>query len=315
MSGGRFRGVFSLLLTPFLPDKSIDWTAYERHVSWQLEQGPAGLFAVCGSSEMKWLDAEERIRLARTAAELAGSTPVVATANLQPDLSAHRDEVLRMADTGVSGVVLVPPPGMGEDQDRLGEYFAQLVDRAPCPALLYEWPMVRPCLIEARIYGALVRDHGLAGVKDTTCTMEGITAKIQVTGRATVFQANAPYFSQAIRAGAGGIMAITTTAAPDVAVAYWNEESRHAAAASPADRAGALHEQLVLLDCAMVRGDAYPATAKYLAALRGPSMEAVCRHPAALTSEGRKAMEVWLRHAQRDGIPRRAPGSSSRAAG
>ncbi len=296
MSDARFRGVFSLLLTPFLTDKSIDWTAYDRHVSWQLDQAPAGLFAVCGSSEMKWLNREERLRLARRAVELAGSVPVVATANLEPDRTAHGEEVRRMADTGVAGVVLVPPPGLGENQDQLGEYFARLVDSAPCPALLYEWPMVRPYFIDARVYGALVKDHGLAGIKDTTCTMEGITAKIRVTGAATVFQANAPYFADAISAGANGIMAITTTAAPDVAVSWWGSRSEE------------LHELLVLLDCAMVRGDAYPATAKHLAALRGSGMEPTCRHPAVLTAEGRKAMEVWLRHAERAGVPARAAG-------
>ena len=308
MSGERFRGVFSLLLTPFRSDKSIDESAYERHVSWQLAQGPAGLFAVCGSSEMKWLDADERLRLARRAVQAAGSIPVVATANLQPDVARHAEEVRRMADTGVAGVVLVPPPGMGENQDRLGEYFARLVDASPCPALLYEWPMVRPYRIDARVYGALVRDHGLAGIKDTTCTMEGITAKIRVTGSATVFQANAPYFSDAVRAGADGIMAITTTAAADVAVAWWQEEMRHRADRRPPDTEDALHDLLVLLDCAMVRGDAYPATAKHLAGLRGSSMETVCRHPAVLTAEGGKAMEVWLRHAEREGVPRRAAG-------
>jgi 4-hydroxy-tetrahydrodipicolinate synthase len=304
----RFRGVFSLLLTPFLADKSIDWTAYDRHAAWQLEQGPAGLFAVCGSSEMKWLEAEERISLARRAVELAGGVPVVATANLLPDAARHPDEIRRMADTGVAAVVLVPPPGMGENQDQLGEYFARLIDLSPCPSLIYEWPMVKPYLIDARIYGELVRDHGLAGIKDTTCTMEGISGKIQVTGPATVFQANAPYFAEAIRAGAGGIMAITTTAAGDVAVSYWREESQ---GVGLSERARVLHELLVLLDCAMVRGDAYPATAKHLAALRGPAMESVCRHPAVLTREGKKAVEVWLRHAQRDGIPARPAGGSS----
>ena len=297
MSHAQFRGVFSLLLTPFHADKSIDWTAYQRHVSWQLGHGPAGLFAVCGSSEMKWLEAEERVELARRAVKLAGATPVVATANLLPDTAAHAEELRRMADTGVAGVVLVPPPGMGENQDRLGEYFARLVDASPCPTLLYEWPMVKPYFIDARVYGALVRDHGLAGIKDTTCTMDGITAKIRVTGGATVFQANAPYFSEAVRAGAGGIMAITTTAAADVAVAWWKEET-----GGRADQADVLHELLVLLDCAMVRSDAYPATAKHLAGLRGSRMECACRHPAVLTAEGRKAMEVWLSHAERLGI-------------
>lgn len=51
----RFEGVFSLLLTPFGEDGRIDWLVYDRYVDWQLAQSPNGLFAVCGSSEMKWL--------------------------------------------------------------------------------------------------------------------------------------------------------------------------------------------------------------------------------------------------------------------
>ncbi len=169
--------------------------------------------------------------------------------------------------------------------------------------------MVRPYLVDARIYGALVRDHKLAGIEDTTCTMEGITAKIRVTGPATVFQANASYFAPAIKAGAGGIMAITTTAAADVAVCFWHEQTQATGGSSP--RAGELHELLVLLDCAMVRGDAYPATAKCLVALRGSPMEVTCRHPSVLSAEGTKAMEIWLDHAERHGVPRRAAGASA----
>lgn len=323
-----FSGVFSLLLTPFHNDKSVDWNAYERYLTRQLELKPDGLFAVCGSSEMKWLTPSERVELARRAVKSAGKTPVVATANLDSDRSRHSEEVRRMADTGLAGVVLVPPPGLGENQDELGEYFARIIDTAPCPTLLYEWPMVSPHLIEARIYGELVDHHGLAGIKDTTCTMEGIGAKIERNGKATVFQANAPFMMEAIARGAGGIMAIVTTAAADLTIDF-----RHAAQAavrrrsaydasevghtpvtsnaaesmiadntSVAATAGLLHEQLVLLDCALVRGGAYPASAKHLAALRGIDMGLTCRAPAVAAGEVRKAVEVWYSHADRTGV-------------
>ncbi|HET7558773.1 MAG TPA: dihydrodipicolinate synthase family protein, partial [Limnochordia bacterium] len=109
----RFEGVMALLLTPYLPDGSIDWATYDAYVDWQLQNGPEGLFAVCGTSEMKWLTLDERLALAKRAKARAGGRPVVATANLEGDPAAQRDEVRRMADTGVSGVVLVPPEGMG----------------------------------------------------------------------------------------------------------------------------------------------------------------------------------------------------------
>ncbi len=293
MNNKQFSGVFSLLLTPFEGNKSIDWKAYERYLAWQIEMKPDGLFAVCGTSEMKWLTFEERAELARRAVKRAGSLPVVATANLDPELDRHPDELHKLADTGVAGVVLVPPDGLGEDQDRLREYFARIIEDAPCPTLIYEWPAVTPHLVDAHVYGDLVKRHGLAGIKDTTCTMEGIGAKIERTGNAAVFQANAPFMLESIRKGARGIMAIVSAAAADLVIRFYR------AASAGSDEAAALHESLVLLDCALGRGGAYPATAKHLASLRGVTMGLACRAPANAAPEVLKAIEVWLAHARR----------------
>lgn len=292
-----FGGVFSLLLTPFHEDKSVDFDSYERYVAWQVEQAPNGLFAVCGSSEMKWLTLDERLELARVAVEIAGDVPVVATANLLPALDQHRDEVLRMADTGVAGVVLVPPPGLGKEQKKLGDYFAGLLDDSPVPALIYEWPLVSPYLIEAGVFGELAQNHGLVGIKDTTCTMEGITGKIAVKGGATVFQANAPFMLDSIRKGAGGIMAIVTTAASDLVLQFWRQS-----AGKKFEDAARLHEQIVMLDSTMERGGSYPATAKHLCAIRGVSMRVACRNPAPQRPENFKAIELWHSEARRAGV-------------
>ncbi|HUX12847.1 MAG TPA: dihydrodipicolinate synthase family protein [Spirochaetia bacterium] len=291
-----FRGVFSLLLTPFREDKSIDWDSYEQYVEWQIGTGPQGLFAVCGSSEMKWLTEAERIELARRAVKIAGDLPVAATANLLPDLSQHRDEIRRMADTGVAAVVLVPPSGLGSDQKRLGDYFARLLDESPIPGLIYEWPMVSPYLIDAPVFGDLAHKHGLAGIKDTTCTMEGIGGKIAAAGNATVFQANAPFMLDSIRNGAQGVMAIVTTAASDLATGFWRRAS-----AGDYEGAAPLHEQLVMLDSTLERGGCYPATAKHLCTRRGVRMTLACRNPAPVRAESLKAVEVWYAAARRSG--------------
>jgi len=52
MSTKKFnnRGVYSLLLTPFNVDRSIDFETYEKYVEWQARQGADHLFACCGSS-------------------------------------------------------------------------------------------------------------------------------------------------------------------------------------------------------------------------------------------------------------------------
>ena len=59
----EFAGVYTLLLTPFNEDLSIDYDAYEEYVAWQAAFRPQHLFAVCGSSEMTSLTREESDRL------------------------------------------------------------------------------------------------------------------------------------------------------------------------------------------------------------------------------------------------------------
>ena len=50
-----FGGVYSLLLTPYKDDLSIDYDLYAEYVQWQVAQGAHHLFSVCGSSEMTTL--------------------------------------------------------------------------------------------------------------------------------------------------------------------------------------------------------------------------------------------------------------------
>jgi 4-hydroxy-tetrahydrodipicolinate synthase len=283
----KFEGVFSLLLTPFFEDGSINWNTYERYVDWQLEQNPHGLFGVCGSSEMKWLHLDERLQLSAMAVKRAGNTPVVVTANLDPNIEFHQEEVQRLADTGVAGVVLVPPPGLGKNQSQLGEYFAALADRAPCPVFIYEWPMVDHYMIGAHIYADLATHHNVWGLKDTTCTLETIRAKIQAAPNSVVYQANHPFMLDAIHSGARGIMAISSAACTEQVVTFWS------AAKSGLQEAERLHEDLVILDSILIHGNGYPATAKHLAKLMGMDLGMTCRNPVVLRGESAKAVEIW----------------------
>lgn len=288
----RFQGVHALLLTPFAPGKEIDWDLYDRYVDWQLSHEPHALFAVCGSSEMECLTLQERLELARRAARRAGRTPVVATGNVQANPDEHAEELQRMAETGVAGIVLIPPGSMGEDQGKLERYFADLAEQSPLPVFLYECPLASPRFVEASVYGRLVSQHGVAGIKDTTCTPEGIRAKIESATEGIVFQANMSYLTEAVRGGARGIMATTSAAAADAVIAYWQAEQ-----SGDTETADRLHELLIFLDGVLGKG--YPATAKYLASLRGVPMDPLTRKGKSANESAKRGMAVWLRAADR----------------
>ncbi|MDF2659035.1 MAG: dihydrodipicolinate synthase family protein [Paenibacillus sp.] len=279
----RFKGVFALLLTPFQADKRIDWAVYDSYVDWQLQSGAQGLFAVCGSSEMKWLTLEERLALAARTANRANRTPVVASANLEKDFKQQEEEVRRMCETGVSGVVLVPPETCREEEAvQMREQLSRLAELASCPVMLYELP---PARIEPRIYAELAAGGGIFGIKDTTCTVEGIRAKIAAAPGTIVYQANTPLLPEAIGSGAQGIMSTVSTVAAKLTSRYFR------CAIDGQECASRLHRELVFLDG--VLKPAFPATAKYAVELAGLKMPAHTRKPVAMQHAHSKAVKVW----------------------
>lgn len=277
-------GVMSLLITPFHQDRTIDWATYDRYVDWQAQQQPSGLFAVCGTSEMKWLTGEERVQLARRAVMAANGLPVMATANLEPDRTAHHDEIARVAETGVAGVVLVPQPNLASNNDRYAEYLLELIDHAPCPVMLYEWPQVDHYLLDPAVVSQVAPQ--LSGIKDTTCTMDGISAKLRVAGDTIIYQANMPYLIDALEIGARGIMAVVSASHTDRVVTLW--DGYHA----DHDDVQRQHRDLVVLDSLLRQS--YPAAAKHLVARRGIGMSLTTRWPNAMPAETIKALDVWF---------------------
>lgn len=263
-----FRGVFSLLVTPLQVDGTINWRAYDAIVDHHLQAGVQGLFAVCGTSQMQHLSWEEQVELARRAARKS-HVPVVATANSEPDITKHVTRVKEMADTGVDGLVLVPPPEPLHSDTEWFSYFELLIAAAQIPCILYEWPGRRPRFIPPHIYKQLV-DMGVRGIKDTTCTLAGILAKIEVKGASTIFQAHAPLLLEAMHRGAEGIMAIFSAGCPQLAVRWWQalEEEQQ-------DRLAHCDELVQELND--LAGLDHPRTSQYLLQLQGIPLEVMAR--------------------------------------
>ena len=203
-------GIYSLMLTPYKEDLSIDYDTYEEYADWQVSQGVEHLFAVCGSSEMRELSLEERLKLAELTVKHKGNTTVVAPANIEATLEENIEEIKKMEQTGVDGVVLTTK-GLGDDDDKLVEYITTLAKTTDLPVFLYEFPGFQPHRMSGKAYGELTKDGLIWGIKDTTSTFEGIKAKIDNKNDSTIIQANMPFLFDSYVAGARGVMATPTS--------------------------------------------------------------------------------------------------------
>ena len=58
---------------------------------------------------MKWLNFKERIELIKYTKKFSSNIPVIATANLKKNNKYHIDEIKKICDLGVNGLVIIPP--------------------------------------------------------------------------------------------------------------------------------------------------------------------------------------------------------------
>ena len=290
-----YRGVYSLLLTPFKEDKSIDYDVYAQYVEWQVERGTHHLFSVCGSSEMTTLTPEERVKCATIAAKHSGSAEVVATANLEPTWHMQVEEVKRMEQTGVDGLVFVSK-GYADNDQRLVEYLSELAGYTTLPIILYEFPGMQPCNMSGKAYGELVKTGRFHGIKDTTCTMAGIKDKIAVQGDSAVLQANIPLLFDAYMAGARGVCATPTSCGANLFRKMYDEFFVEKDIA----KARETFNEIILLDNAIDSG--FNASAKYLVSLQGIPMTTVTRTGSSVNEARRRSIEAYYEYAKEHGM-------------
>ncbi len=254
-------GIYSLMLTPFFEDRSIDYNTYEEYADWQVSQGVDHLFAVCGSSEMTLLSLEERLKLAELTVKHKGNTTVVASANIEATKEENLEEIKKMEQTGVDGIVLTTK-GLGDNDEKIVEYIRELASSATVPVFLYEFPGFQPHLMSGKAYGELTKNGLIWGIKDPTCSLEKIKDKIANKSDSTIIQANMPYLFDSYVAGARGVMATPTSCG-----GAFFQRFHEAFVSGDMALAEQRYNEIILLDNAIDSG--FCASAKELIRLQG----------------------------------------------
>lgn len=290
----EYAGVYSLLLTPFNWDKTIDYKTYEEYVAWQAAYKPQHLFAVCGSSEMMELTPEERVKCAGLAVKNSNGVPVYATGNIAVDYKDQVEEMKKLEQQGVSGLVFVTK-GMCDKPNELYDYIMSLADKTELPVVLYEFPGLQPHLMDSVTYGKLAATGKIKGIKDTTCKLPEIEAKIAVQGESNVLQANIPFLYDAYVKGARGVIATPTSCGAGLFVKMWDEFTK-----GDLEAAKRTHQDIISLDNCIDSG--FCASAKYLVGLQGINMKPFTRGSHNLGPARMRSIEVWYDWAKENGV-------------
>ena len=269
-------GVWPVMITPWKEDNTPDFKAIEALTNWYVEKGCDGIFAVCQSSEMHFLSAQEKLDIARCVTETAaGRLQVVASGNTECSRAEQYHQIEDMMKIpGIGAYVLVS--NRMDMKNEGEEAFRKNVDDVlnTFPELsfgIYECPMPWKRLLSLDF----IRDYAPGGrlvfIKDTCCDYELIRRRLEVSKGTPMrlFNANCQSWYDSYCHGSAGYSGIMANFHPDIYKYCVTHRD------SDPEKAKFANDFLTL--AGMIERTCYPVSCKYYHQLAGIPMSTYCR--------------------------------------
>lgn len=287
-------GVWPTMITPFTKDNKIDYDAVLKIIEWYDKQGVNGIFAVCQSSEMFFLNKEERINLAKFVVE---NTPkhidVIASGHVAETIDQQIEDAKAIIDTGVSSYVFISNQFAKADEsdDVVCKNIEYLIDRIPGDSFgIYECPYPYKRLLTPDNLKWCADTGRFTFLKDTCCNMEQIKEKLEAVKGTNlkIYNANTATILESLKAGCAGFSGVMANFHSDLYV--WLCENFE----KEPEKAQLVQDFLGL--ASVIELQCYPVNAKYHMNLEGVNMEIFSRSRDMAELTGNRKAEVEQLH-------------------
>lgn len=175
------KGAYTLLITPFKEDLSLDEEALRRLVRRQVEAGIHGIAPLGVTGENTLMDEKEVKRVVQIIVEEAdGKTPVM------PDICGMRldkslDRVKMYADLGVDYIVSYTPCLILPRPEGLINYYEKLADASPVPIILHTAKSRTGVELTPEMTATLAKHPNIIATKDGNKQLDHLAKVIYLT--------------------------------------------------------------------------------------------------------------------------------------
>lgn len=150
------KGVFTIAVTPFLPDGAIDFDSVDRMTDAYLARGATGLTLLGMMGEAGKLSAEESIAVVKRVIARCDVPVVVGVTS--PGFAAMTALSDAVMEAGASGVMVAPPTGLRTDA-QIRSYFHNAAEAlGEAPFVLQDFPLVTGVQIPPPVILQIVED-------------------------------------------------------------------------------------------------------------------------------------------------------------
>jgi 4-hydroxy-tetrahydrodipicolinate synthase len=151
-------GVYSIAVTPFQPDGSLDLASVDRMTEFYVGCGATGLTILGILGEAPKLSEEESLAVTRAVVRRAGVPVIVGVSS--PGFAAMRALARGAMELGASGVMIAPPSQLRTD-DQIVTYYAQAVEAIgdDVPFVIQDYPLTLTVVMHPKVIRQIVRNH------------------------------------------------------------------------------------------------------------------------------------------------------------
>ncbi len=282
-----------VMITPYQPNKQIDFDVLSRLTDFYLAAGAKGFFANCQSSEMYLLSDDERIAITRHVVQhVNGAWPVVASGSFGDSLEAKAEFTKRIYQTGINAVILISGhfAKKKERDDILAGHFEKFFAMTETiPTGTYECPQPYKRIISPDVFKYLLATNRVVYHKDTTIVFEKVKVKIDLAKGSNLefYDACTANTMNSLQAGAKGMSAVSGNFYPEILAWMCNN------ATNPEKQEQVRYSQEQITATEKVIAKGYPLSSKYFLRKRGLPIEIVTRYKGRkLAKKNIKALDV-----------------------
>lgn len=259
-----FKGSIPALITPFKEDGTVDETAFQKFVDWQIKEGSSGLVPVGTTGESPTLSHAEHNRVIELCVEAAaGRVPVIAGAG-----SNNTSEAIGFArhaeKVGATAILVVTPYYNKPSQEGLFQHFEAVHNASNLPIIIYNIPGRSVVDMTPETMARLFQLPRIVGVKDATGDLDRCASQRAIVGHDFIQLSGEDATAVGFNAMGGvGCISVTANVAPRLCA-----EMQKACADGDYAAALTIHDKLLPLHRMMFM-EPSPAPAKYAASLLG----------------------------------------------
>jgi len=175
------KGAYTLLITPFKEDISLDVEGLKLLVRKQIDSGIHGIAPLGVTGENTMMTDEEVYRVVEIIVKEAKGKAKIVPDACSTSLWEAKERVQKFADIGVDYISVFTPYFVLPKQEGLIDFYEKLADFSPVPIVLHNAPERTGVDLLPETTGVLAKHSNIVGIKDGNKKLDHLAKIIYLT--------------------------------------------------------------------------------------------------------------------------------------